>query len=50
MCAQGMVLLHRANLREATLATWARTQNARATLRDSFWRAGATRDDSDNHD
>ena len=27
-----------------------RTQNARAKLRDSFWRAGATRDDSDNHD
>ena len=40
-----MMLMHRANLREATLATWARTQNARAKLRDSFWR-----DDSDNHD
>ena len=42
---QGMMLMHRANLREATLATWARTQNARAKLRASFWR-----DDSDNFD
>ena len=40
---QGMMLMHRANLREAKLTTWARTHNARAKLRDSFWR-----DDSDN--
>ena len=40
---QGMMLMHRANLREATLATWARTQKARAKLRDSLWRAWVCR-------
>ena len=40
---QGMMLMHRANLREATLATWARTQSARAKLRDSLWRAWVCR-------
>ena len=40
---QGMMLLHRANLREATLATWARTQSARAKPRDSLWRAWVCR-------
>ena len=42
---QGMMLMHCANLREATLATCARTQNAHAKLRNSFWR-----NDSDNFD
>ena len=40
---QGMMLMHRANLREATLTTWERSQSARAKLRDGLWRAWVCR-------